>query len=262
MSKRNNSTLMTSQASRALITAAIMALVLWLVVPTWGRQPSTEVLVPAPAATPSPAPTPSVTTPSLPWYYDVTKLKDFVTALGILIGGLFAYFKFFKGRTFKPRLELSVSGKVIHDEGVKLLATALGIKNTGLSVVFINKELTRLEVYLHKPLSGSGKNIEWLRTDPPTRAFSAHGWVEPGETINDHLVVKLPDDDYLIYRIELVVRSRWPSLPDKLKAWKKRRRLGGKWRGNYVVEPKPDADEQGHSISPQATSNQKLTPGG
>jgi len=54
-----------------------------------------------------------------------------VTAVAVIVGGLWAYFKFVRGRTFRPRLELGMSGqwRMIKDE--PFLHARVTVKNIG-----------------------------------------------------------------------------------------------------------------------------------
>src|SRR5262249_49411574 len=72
-------------------------------------------------------------------------LQSGFTILGIVVGGVWAYFKFIKGRLFKPRLALEIEAKFICDqflttrysERIKYLLITIQFKNVGLSKVEI-----------------------------------------------------------------------------------------------------------------------------
>src|SRR5262245_14886669 len=70
-------------------------------------------------------------------------IQALVTAAAILVGGIWAYFKFAQGRTFRPRIEVDVSGqwrdvrenKGLHIRKKKLLHARIRVKNIGLSKI-------------------------------------------------------------------------------------------------------------------------------
>src|SRR5215204_594420 len=70
------------------------------------------------------------------------------TAATVVIVGTagWAYFKFVRGRTFRRRLELTISGEVRRGPGVMYVLTNSTAKNIGLSKFEINHEKSGLRV--------------------------------------------------------------------------------------------------------------------
>jgi len=76
---------------------------------------------------------------------DWARAKDFVQAfanvtqtLALMVGGVWAYFKFVKGRTFEDRLTPTVNGKFVSINGsVYLIVTTL-LENVGLSRIVLD----------------------------------------------------------------------------------------------------------------------------
>src|SRR5580700_3460648 len=92
-------------------------------------------------------------------------IKTITETLAIAIGGLWAYYKFFKGRTFRPRLELSVEGKAWNEKHVTHLRTFAQIKNVGLSKLELPQEGSGLRVFshdFHKP-DDTPRVVDWNR---------------------------------------------------------------------------------------------------
>jgi hypothetical protein len=143
-------------------------------------------------------------------------IKTIAETLGLIIGGMWAYYKFFKGRTFRPRLELSVAGKAWHSKNVTHLTASAEIKNVGLSKLELSQEGSALRIFSHaltKP-EGTPAVVEWERliTLP---VFEKHKWIEPGETISDQMLMALPDNDQSAIKLELRIVSNeieWNSL--------------------------------------------------
>lgn len=171
------------------------------------------------------------------WYKNIGTWKDLLTILGIVVGGLWAYFKFFKGRTFKPRLELKVSGKIITFGNVQSLAVLMEIKNIGLSQVYLDRDLIRLDFETTEQLTNppQARQAAWRNLQSfPT--FPDHGWVESEETICDSLLIELPNIQPVTYKLKLVVRSQWPAIREKWRSWRRRKERGGEWSTTSIAQ--------------------------
>lgn len=70
----------------------------------------------------------------------ISAATSLVTALGVVLGGAFAYFKFFRGRLFEPRVDLEVkAGKLNLAEGLAMRVDVT-IKNIGQTVLMFADE--------------------------------------------------------------------------------------------------------------------------
>jgi hypothetical protein len=144
-------------------------------------------------------------------------VKNFATILGVIVGAIWAYFNFFKGRTYKPRLEPKVSGKIISKNETFYLIITVQLKNVGLSDVDIIQKGTALRVFSYLP-SGTDKSV--TSTIKQNRVvtlsvFEKHGWVEPGELIEEQNIVALPKDESVAFQINLRIVSNgieWNSV--------------------------------------------------
>src|SRR5215469_5898239 len=115
----------------------------------------------------------------------IANVKAIAETLALMIGGLWAYYKFFKGRTFRPRLELTVSGKAWSRDNVTYLVAGMSLKNVGLSKLELSQEGTGLRVFSQSMVSPeNATKAEWDRKITLS-VFEKHGWIEPGETISD-----------------------------------------------------------------------------
>jgi hypothetical protein len=176
------------------------------------------------------------------WNKTFENIKNGATAVAILVGGFWAYFKYFKGRTFLPQLELTVSGTQIVHSDAKFLIARMTIKNIGLSKVTFGRAFSRLEVSLFVPaayafLYGGEGNVHFeevqspiWKPQPPARfgVFQNHVCVEPNETIFDELLVALPPTEQLAYRLELRVTTPEPLI-----------RKGKTWTATAIVHVEP-----------------------
>lgn len=134
------------------------------------------------------------------------------TAATVAIFGTagWAYFKFVRGRTFRRRAELTISGEVRRGPGVVYLLTNSTAKNIGLSKFEVDHEKSGLRVMTHA--SGEADAVteprlaEWkpLSTWP---VFEGHGLLEPGEPAAEELLMEIPDEGFTAFRLQLWVSS-------------------------------------------------------
>jgi hypothetical protein len=134
-----------------------------------------------------------------------------VTALAVIVGGIWAYFKFARGRTFAPRIEVMVSGqwRLIHDK--QLVQARIAVRNIGASKVDLLQEGTALVVSIvsrDQPVGGPAA-VKWSELGAFT-ILADHSWIEPSETIADDLLLDLGDQhpQPVLCRARLVWRRR------------------------------------------------------
>ncbi len=112
-----------------------------------------------------------------------------ITALAVVVGAVWAYYRFVKGRTYRPRLEVSMGGEWLTIDGKRLLLARVRLKNIGASVVELLQKGTGLRV---SSLADSDEPgiVSWL----PGRVYTIleeHAWIEPGETVSDDVLLRL-----------------------------------------------------------------------
>jgi hypothetical protein len=76
-----------------------------------------------------------------------TKIKDVAEVIAIFVGGAWAYFNHFRGRTYKPRIELSLEAEFLKDGSRSFLKIASHAENVGLTWVAINRERSASMLY-------------------------------------------------------------------------------------------------------------------
>ncbi len=161
-----------------------------------------------------------------------------IKILAVLIGGGWAYLNYRRGRTFKRRLEPSISGKTIRRDRKLFLSGLAQLKNVGLSKVVIEQEGTAIEVIGLRPLGASGDTImrDELAVLP---VFESHGWIEPGEPIQESFFLPVPSgDDLAAIQLRLRIVSK-----------------GIEWNGDSTVEiatDQPAAPANGTAVRRQA----------
>jgi hypothetical protein len=160
------------------------------------------------------------------WPKTVDFIGKIVTIGALVLGGLAAYYKFFKGRTFHPRLQPDVSGTLIRDGEVVCLLITVQLKNVGVSSVYFSKEGTRIDLYsygadsyLPTPHLAIWQHLETFRI------LNDHKWIESGETIKDQLLIPIATARQVAYKIAMTVNAQKIS-----------------FRSNAVIEWKDEED--------------------
>jgi hypothetical protein len=164
-------------------------------------------------------------------------IQSIVTASAVIIGGVWAYFKFVRGRTYRPRLAVEAEGQwlklgdaspprrgimrrtVLHatDVGTDVFHTRVRVTNIGASKVTLKQYGTGLTVSLparDRLQLEIPDEVRWeyipLSQDaaqPRTfEIFLEHDWIEPGETVVDDLLLDLQTRPAIV---RLEVHLRW-----------------------------------------------------
>jgi hypothetical protein len=161
--------------------------------------------------------------------------SNIVTSAAVTIGGIWAYFKFIRGRTFARRAELNVSSTLKQNAKSMHLSVTVTLKNAGLSKLPLNENMKAIRLF---EMARDGDNypaaVKWERvlTLPILRQ---HAWLEAQEAVTDTIIYNLgPADvilpDHIAYRVEAVVGSP-------------RRKFTGKgtlWRAHSIIFLQPD----------------------
>ena len=132
-----------------------------------------------------------------------------VTAIAVVVGGLWAYFKLVKGRTYRPRLEVGLFGQWRALQGKQLLHVRITVKNIGISDAELLQKGTglRVSMLVDEPSSGPAP-VSWQSF----RVFTVlreHAWIEPGETVSDDLLLRLDVEQPVTSMLEARLVWRW-----------------------------------------------------
>lgn len=152
----------------------------------------------------------------------------------VVAGGLWVYFNFFQGRTFVPRLQLELSGKLLSRGNLQYLLVSMQVKNVGSSIVQLRARGTGLKV-VSQQVGSAAPEISSL-VDKATTAFPVLEKdiidekttaadrniknIEPGTAINEQKLLAVNTARYNEFRLELKVfalggRLLWQKLPDR-----------------------------------------------
>jgi hypothetical protein len=135
--------------------------------------------------------------------------KDIAAIIAIVVGGIWTYLNYFRGRTYRPRLECKLDVTLVKDHSRSFLNIAANVKNVGLSRVQIQQKGTALLVHALQPQSSPSVPMR-SHWDPNYRVFEVfkdHEWIEPGEPISQPLFVQLPHQPAPAYRLVLKLTS-------------------------------------------------------
>jgi len=137
--------------------------------------------------------------------------SSFVTALATILAGVWAYYRFVKGRVFTPRLTLDVKARRVCIQGVAYLLSTLEVSNVGLSR--INIESADLRVCSLVGNAGSdGASIPRRVSLGTFNVLLAHSWIESGEMLKEQTLITLPADHNSAVLIDFRVVSEEVSL--------------------------------------------------
>lgn len=126
------------------------------------------------------------------WPEALSNSEKVVRIAAIVIGGVWTYLKFIRGRIYRPRLKPSVSGRIVIVSGQPYLIVSIGVENVGSSKVEISQKGTGLRLFSPEltPAATPPSQVGWMHlgTFP---VFEKHGWIETGECIQDELLISL-----------------------------------------------------------------------
>ena len=129
-------------------------------------------------------------------------------SLALVAGGVWAYFKFAKGRTFEDRLTTTVSGRLVSNDGTVFLIVAIRLQNVGLSRIAFAQDLSSLEVSDFVPSQTEGLlSVRYNRL----ASFPVFGeddkYIEPNEMVERQTLIMLPHVSKIGYQLELQVSA-------------------------------------------------------
>lgn len=136
-------------------------------------------------------------------------VEKLVTILGFIVAGLWTYYKFFRGRTFKPQLEPKIAVEVVTLDGRGFLKITTSLKNVGLSEVPIMQQGSGVKVFTLQPNNDQSfaDSVEW-DFSAILDVFEHHKWIEPNEEIEDHFLVRLVGSEQQAFKVEVRIQGK------------------------------------------------------
>ena len=108
-----------------------------------------------------------------------------IKALAVIVGGAWTYINYVRARTFKRKLESNISGEIFSKNSKFFVLASCRLKNVGQSVYNIQQKGTAVQAIA---LRDEGRDIVRV-----CEVFKEHGWIEPGEQIEEPMVIPIVD---------------------------------------------------------------------
>lgn len=158
----------------------------------------------------------------------------------VFVGGAWVWMNYWRGRTFKSRLELEVSASIKRLEDKLQIAGKVVAKNIGLSKIELEKYGSGIVYSLYTEDGTSSKGVVATELDVVTEVFKDHQWIEPGETVSDEFFSILSADNSCIaveLRVNQLGRSQfWGRIRSKADATAEEiARRNTQWSANAVL---------------------------
>ena len=159
--------------------------------------------------------------------------KNVAQILAVVAGGVWAYYSFVRSRTFKPMLDLSLTGAMhICEGGTADILFTLQIKNIGKARVKIAQEGTALTIWEAVPITAETPTSPAWRQVVVASVFKKHDWIEPGETIRDPQIWKVSLNETTAFKLDLRIlckRTVWPRI---------------EWNDSLIIPTQPDVTKK------------------
>jgi hypothetical protein len=127
-----------------------------------------------------------------------------IKGLAVIVAGAWTLINFKRSRVFHRKLEPSVSGEIFESGGEYYILVQTRLKNVGQSRYIITQKGTGLEA-----IKLSTQPRERISVTP---IFENHAWIEPGEQIEDPVILKIPPPSaFVAVKLTLRVVSRTPE---------------------------------------------------
>ena len=158
----------------------------------------------------------------------------------ILIGGAWVYLKTIRGRTFTPRLQPMVTGKLVRSNGIQYLLVDVQVQNIGSSVARIKENGSGLIISALQSFGDVNESVDLdvaKLTAVSVFALDKNEIVamEPGTTIYSQELIEIPLGLYAAFRLELRVSAVHGGFISK---------KNRKWRAFSIALDVDDADSE------------------
>jgi hypothetical protein len=130
--------------------------------------------------------------PDLSWSQILDSGEKGAKIAAIAAAAVVGYYKFIRGRVFRPRLEMTVSSSLLlvaSQEYIKVVAT---LKNTGASRIIFDLPNSALRIFAVPRLAkGIVDSVAWENIGT-LDVSGRHSWIEPAETVYENWLIALP----------------------------------------------------------------------
>ena len=151
--------------------------------------------------------------------------QTIVQIAAVVVAGIWAYYKFVRGRTFARRAELEVAASLLETDDARAVRIRPTLRNTGAAKIQLRAKIAYVYAVGRE---GWRARVDWGDRVASAALFANHAWLEAQETIVDDVLVPIDvarTDGALAFRIECRVYEQ--------------RGTGGKggirWTANAIV---------------------------
>jgi hypothetical protein len=170
-----------------------------------------------------------------------------VQALALVIAGVWAYYRFAKGRGFFARADFSIELRRLHLPDRDLIQVKAVLRNAGGAELLL-AERPVIQRLSFLPATGAvlGSPPSWHQVPPPdghaAELFAGHRMIEPAETVRDETLIPLPNlgpaAQPLAWRVGLELQIKRRSI--------RRSRRYVVWQAAAILVPEPRPDREEH----------------
>lgn len=112
------------------------------------------------------------------------------TFLAVIAGGVWAYYRFIRSRTFRPRFSVEICGQWRLHPKAYVFHVRVRVTNIGAAKVTLQHWGTGLRISFPSDQQPAYPNcVDWEGV--AFRVLEKHDWLEPGETVSDELLLDL-----------------------------------------------------------------------
>ncbi len=181
-------------------------------------------------------------------YNDIASLaQSIATIVAIILGAIWAYYKFVKNRVFKNKLELQLSGRIISKDDKNYLVHSIQVKNVGSSKVQIENSKSGLLISGYSDGLGDDEDVGVVQV------LERHEWIEPGETVSEENIYSADISKYFALKIHLNVVAAYTRF-QRLRRWLYRTEKGKQkvrantWSATLIVNYEQKEEESTPSL--------------
>ena len=141
---------------------------------------------------------------------DVAALVETVVkTVAVVVGAVWAYYKFIKDRIYRPRFDISIDPEVLHVDGRHYLATRVSVKNIGSSKIPLLQKGTGLRLSTAPQSTSLFAEPSW-EVQKVYKVFTHHEWIESQETIREDVAVPVDIAATDVARLEVRIVCGMP----------------------------------------------------
>ena len=135
-------------------------------------------------------------------------IQSVVQTFAFVVGGIWAYYKFVKGRSFQDSLSPAISGRFASIDGAAYLVISIQIRNAGSTKVDFNHKGSAIIIYEYTITSEAEiHDVAYRRLTTFDLFRPNEKYMEPNEVIELRKFIAIPVPVKLGYRIEVEILS-------------------------------------------------------